>query len=106
MGLNGDKLVSAILGVIIPPIEVFRQHKCGSEFWIDLVLWILLFLLGGIFYCFYLKRVDCVHNILCILLPPIAVYLKTKDCVSTIITLILWFFGLAPGVIAGYYFCM
>ena len=104
--VDGDRLVSAILGVIIPPLEVFRKHKCGAEFWIDLVLWLLLLLVGGIFYCFHLKKVDIVHNILSILLPPIAVYLKTKDCVSTIITLVLMFFGWFPAIIASYYFCM
>ena len=105
MGLNGDKLVSAILGVIIPPVEVFRHYKCGAEFWIDLIVWFLLLFVGGIFYCFHLKKVDCVHNILAILLPPIAVYLKTKDCVSTLITLVLMFFAWFPGIIAAYYFC-
>ena len=101
---NGDKCVSAILGVILPPIEVFRHHKCAAEFWIDLVLTLLLFWCGGIFYCFHLKKVECVQNILCLLIPPLGVYLKTKDIVKTLITLILWFFGILPGVIIAYFY--
>ena len=104
--IDSDKLVSAILGVLLPPVEVYRHKGCEKDFWIDLVLWLVLLLAGGVFYCFHLKKVECVNNILALLLPPVAVYLKTKDCVSTLITLVLWFFGLFPGVIAGYYFVM
>ena len=101
--VDGDRLVAAILGVILPPVQVFRDHKCNAEFWIDLILTLLLLWAGGIFYCFHLRKVDCVQNLLALLLPPIAVYLKTKDCVKTIITLILWFLGILPGVICAYY---
>lgn len=37
--------------------------------------------------------------ILCLLLPPLAVYLKTKDVKTTLINLVLCFLFYVPGLI-------
>jgi uncharacterized membrane protein YqaE (UPF0057 family) len=44
--------------------------------------------------------------ILCILLPPLAVYLKTKSVKDTIINVILCLLFWLPGVIHALYLCL
>ena len=102
--VDSEKVIGAILGVILPPVEVLRVKGCTAEFWIDLLLTLLLLWAGGIFYCFHLKSVDVLVNLLTLLISPIGVYIKTKDVVKTLITLILWIFGFIGGIIVGYYF--
>ena len=102
--VNSDKVIGAILGVLLPPLEVLRMRGCRTEFWIDLLLTIFLVWAGGIFYCFHLKGVRCLVNLVTLLLAPIGVLIGTGNCVKTLITLLLWVLGLVPGIIAGYYF--
>lgn len=70
-------LLGVILGVLIPPIEVFRMKNMGQEFLICLLLW-LFTLVGGIWYTFYLKGVEIVADILCLIIPPLGVFVGNK----------------------------
>ena len=44
--------------------------------------------------------------ILCLLLPPLAVYLKTKSGKDTIINVVLCFLFFLPAVIHALYLCL
>jgi len=44
--------------------------------------------------------------ILCLLVPPLAVYLKTKSAKDTIINVILCFLFFLPAVIHALYLCL
>jgi len=49
-----DKIVKIIIAIFIPPLAVYmHEKKITSHFWIDLVLWIFLFGIGGILYALY-----------------------------------------------------
>ncbi len=99
----GDKCVRATLGVLLPPVMVFMEKGCTIEFWIDLVLTILLFWIGGIIYAFHILGVDLCKNIAAALLPPLAAFLhlglKAEFWICLILTLLGWF----PGIIYAYY---
>jgi uncharacterized membrane protein YqaE (UPF0057 family) len=50
-----NKIVKIIIAIFIPPLAVYlHQGKITKDFWIDLVLWVLLFGIGGIIYALYL----------------------------------------------------
>ena len=40
--------------------------------------------------------------ILCIFIPPLAVYLKTKDTKATVINVVLWLLCAVPGIIHAF----
>lgn len=92
--------VEALLGMLLPPVLVWmRRKKACNEFWINLVLTIFGWF-GGILHAFWLDGVPCIHNICCLLLPPLGLYLSKKKCDSQIgicAVLCLTFFG------AGWY---
>ena len=97
-------IIDVLLGVIIPPVEVFRMKGIGIEFVICLVLWICTITVGGILYCFHLKGVDILANILCIFLPPVGVYCGQGGCKKDAwVTLVLTFFFWVPGVLYAYW---
>ena len=99
-----DRLVQAIIGVLLPPLLVAIEKGIRVEFIISLLLTIFLFWIGGIIYSFYAVGLqDCVKNILSALLPPLAVYLhkglKAEFWISIILTILFWI----PGMIYAYY---
>ena len=98
----GRPCLDAVLGVLLPPLQVFRKRGLKTEFFISLILTILMWF-PGIFYCFHLEGVDCCQNILAILLPPVAVYMSKKCAsefwISLILTILIWL----PGIIYAYY---
>ena len=50
-----DKLVQIILAIFIPPLAVYlHEGKITKDFWIDLVLWIFIPVIGGIIYALYI----------------------------------------------------
>jgi uncharacterized membrane protein YqaE (UPF0057 family) len=50
-----NKVVKIIIALFIPPLAVYlHEGKIGKNFWIDLVLWVLLFGIGGIIYALYI----------------------------------------------------
>ncbi len=51
-----NKVVKIILAIFIPPLAVYlhQGNKITKDFWIDLVLWIVLFGIGGIAYALYI----------------------------------------------------
>ena len=50
-----NKVVKIIIAIFIPPLAVYlHEGKITNHFWIDLVLWVLLFGIGGIIYALYL----------------------------------------------------
>ena len=50
-----NKVVKIIIAIFIPPLAVYlHEGKITKNFWIDLVLWVVLFGIGGIIYALYL----------------------------------------------------
>ena len=50
-----NKVVKIIIAIFIPPLAVYlHEGKITKNFWIDLVLWVVLFGIGGIVYALYL----------------------------------------------------
>lgn len=100
--------VDAILGVILPPVQVFRKKKAGKEFWIDLILF-LLYIFGfgwlSVIYCFYAAEgVDILPAIFCLLIPPLGLWLGTKQCnMDILICLLLCFLFFLLGKIYAYF---
>ena len=91
VNMPGD-LCGAILGVLIPPIQVFKRKGCGIETIIDLVLWVIWADgLGwlSIIYCWHLEGVDVVVTILILICPPLGLWFRTKQCNSDVIISIL-----------------
>ena len=100
--------VDAILGVLLPPVQVYRKKQISTEFWIDLILFLIWFFgLGwlAILYCFHAAEgMDPVVNILCFFIPPLGLYLSTKQCdVDILICLLLWLFTWLGGCIWAYW---
>jgi uncharacterized membrane protein YqaE (UPF0057 family) len=50
-----DKVVKIIIALFIPPLAVYMHEgkTITKNFWITLVLWVLLFGIGGIAYALY-----------------------------------------------------
>jgi uncharacterized membrane protein YqaE (UPF0057 family) len=50
-----NKVLKIILALFIPPLAIYihQGNKITKDFWIDLVLWFLLFGIGGILYALY-----------------------------------------------------
>jgi uncharacterized membrane protein YqaE (UPF0057 family) len=98
-----EKLVRSIIGVLLPPLMVLMEKGCHMEFWIDLLLTILLVWIGGIIYAFHVIGVDLCKNVAAVLLPPLAAFLhlglKTEFWICLILTLLGWL----PGMIYAYY---
>lgn len=92
MGKEGGRdLISVLLGVLIAPVEVFRMKGIGMEFVISLLLYIFTFIIGGIWYCFYLKGVNILSDIFCVLIPPLGVFFGTNNCRKEVgISALLW----------------
>ncbi len=51
-----NKLVKIIIALFIPPLAIYLHegNKITTNFWIDLVLWVLLFGVGGIIFALYI----------------------------------------------------
>lgn len=50
-----NKVVQIILCIFIPPLAVYlKEGKIGTNFWINLVLTIVLFGIGGILHALYI----------------------------------------------------
>ena len=47
-------IVDIVLALLLPPVAVFLKKGAGKDLVINLVLWILLFGLGGIIHAFWL----------------------------------------------------
>ena len=47
-------ILEIILAIFIPPIAVFMRKGAGKDLIINLVLWIVLFGIGGIIHAFWL----------------------------------------------------
>ena len=104
-----DKLIKAILGVLLPPVMVYMEKRqCNAEFWISLILWLLIFLWPvSIIYSFHVCGYsDILMNVLSCLLPPVAAFLKFKCNMEFFVSLILWFFFFVPSVIYTYFVTM
>ena len=50
---NTNEVLLVILLLTIPFVAVYLERGMGSEFWIDLLLWIFLVWIGGVIYGFY-----------------------------------------------------
>lgn len=101
-------LLDAVLGVLIPPVQFYRKKNICRNFWIDLVLYILLlFIPTSIVFCFHVAEdIDLLISIVCLVLPPLGLWLSTKKCdkdilIAGVLTLLGWF----PGAIYAYYKC-
>ncbi len=73
--MSGGKreCIDAILGVLLPPVQVYRKTgKCGKEFWIDLLL--CLTIIGATLYCFKIEGLECLVNIGCFFIPPLGLF--------------------------------
>ena len=46
-------ILEIILSIFLPPVAVFLRKGAGKDFVINLLLWILLFGLGGIIHAFW-----------------------------------------------------
>ena len=101
-----DPCILAILGVLLPPVAVLLQKGCGFDFGINLVLTLLLFWVGGILHAFFVFGVPLCPNILCIFLPPVAVFIEYGCLCEFWVSLVLTILGWLPGVIYSYYVLM
>ena len=99
-------LIKAVLGVLLPPLAVFFDKGLSNDFWINLLLTILLPLIGGILHAFHTFGVEPVTNLLCIFLPPVAVFLKRGIGMDFLISLVLLCVFWLPGAIFAYYVCL
>ena len=96
--------VDAILGVLLPPVQVYRKTgKCGQEFWIDLILWFTF--IGAILYCWHIHGIECLVNLGCLFIPPLGLFCaKGNKCDGDVlICLILTLLGWLPGIIFAYW---
>ena len=49
-----NKILKIIIALFIPPLAIYlHEGKITTNFWIDLVLWVLLFGIGGIIFALY-----------------------------------------------------
>lgn len=94
-------LLEVLLGVFISPVEVFRMKGAKMEFFICLLLWIFTFV-GGTWYCFYLKGLNILADIFCVLIPPLGVFFGNNKCRTEVwIALLLCFLVIIPRFIPG-----
>ncbi len=93
----------AIIGVLLPPVAVFIEKGCGRDFWINLLLTIILFWFGGILHAFHIFGVKYCTNVLCLLLPPVGVFIELGCGAEFWISLVLTFLGFFPGIVYSYY---
>ncbi|MBI4731477.1 MAG: YqaE/Pmp3 family membrane protein [Chloroflexi bacterium] len=50
-----NKVVKIIIALFIPPLAVYmHEGKIGTNFWINVALWIFLFGIGGIIHALYI----------------------------------------------------
>ena len=50
-----NKVVKIIIALFIPPLAVYlHEGKVTNNFWINIVLWVLLFGIGGIIHALYI----------------------------------------------------
>ena len=94
--------MKAFLGVCFPYIGVFLDRKCDSEYWINFLFCCLCGPVA-ILHFFALNDVDLLTNLLCLMMPPFAVYLMKKDYGSVVVNLLLCMLFYLPGVIHAYY---
>lgn len=47
------KLIDIILSLFIPPLAVLLRKGPGKDFLINLLLWVLIFYIGGIIHAFW-----------------------------------------------------
>ena len=94
--------LDVILGMILPPVEVYRMKGIGMEFLIDLLLWLTL--IGSTLYCFHLKGVKPIANIFCLLIPPLGVLLAENGNLGIHfwVCLVLTCFFWLPGIFFAY----
>ncbi len=93
----------AVLGVLLPPVAVLIEKGCGCDFIINLLLTICLAWIGGIIHAFHVFGVSICINVLCLLLPPVAVLLEFGCGCDFLISLVLTLLAYIPGVIYSYY---
>ncbi len=102
--LDTEKLCNTLIGVFIPPLLVYLNKKCSTEFWISLILFIVIPWVGGVIFAFYaVGHPHLCQNILCIFLPPLAVFFKEGCSMDFLLTLLLTCFFWLPGVVYAYY---
>ena len=103
--MRGNRdFLTALLGVLLPPVQVYRKtNRCGSEFWITLLLWLTLF--GGIIYCFHVHKFDFLVNLGCAFIPPLGLFCsKGNKCdLEVLVCLLLTLLFFFPGVIFAYW---
>ena len=97
-----DRLIRAVVGVILPPLAMFMERGIKVEFWIDLLL-TFLGIVPGTIYFFHVMGLDIIKNICCYFLPPLAVFLHCKCRIEFWISILLALFFWIPGVIYAYY---
>ena len=98
-----EPCILAIFGVLLPPLAVLLQRGCGCDFLINLIVTICLIWVGGILHAFYVFGVPLCPNILCLFLPPLAVFLEFGCQIEFWVSLILTLLGFLPGIIYSYY---
>ena len=52
------KVVKVILAILIAPVAAFMQVGATKHFWINLLLWIFLFGIGGVIHALWLVLTD------------------------------------------------
>ena len=97
-----DKLVSAILGVLLSPLAVFLERGCGCDFLINLLLF-CCFVFPGAIHHFHLKGVECYANIMAVLLPPLGTFMRVGCALEFWLCVVLTLCGIVPGMIYAYY---
>ena len=53
-----NKVVLIILAIFLPPVSAFLKVGASKHFWINLVLTVLLFGLGGVIHALWLVLTD------------------------------------------------
>ena len=102
-----ERLVKAIIGVLLPPVLVAVEKGLGVDFVVNLLLTLFLIWIGGIIHAFYLCGVtDLIKNILSVFLPPLAVCLHRGLKVDFLVSILLTLLGWIPGMIHAYYINM
>ena len=73
------ELITAVLGVCIPPIIVYQKKQLGMETIICLILWLFI-PFAGVLYAFHVEGMDPVVNVLCLCISPLGYYMSRKQC--------------------------
>ena len=102
--MSDINLKKIIMGVLIPPLLLYKEKKMNIEFYISLICYITLLFPVSVIYTFsILGYENTCQNILCEFLPFIAIYKKFGFKKEFFISILLFLLFLFPGRIYAYY---